>query len=82
MINISECTNLLIYKDHIPSCDAHDGDYEGPGYAFVVRGATGRWCETLWLCRDHIDICDEDEIYTSEKARKLIEAIDGDWADF
>lgn len=55
------------------------------GYAYVARGATGRWCEVIWIC----DACGElaekrqgAEALDVTAARELIATHNGDWSDF
>lgn len=48
-------------------------------YAYVVRGATGRHCEVMWIC----DACGCDEVAIDVgEARSMINSEDGSFADF
>ncbi len=53
-------------------------------YAFVARGATGRYCEVMWLC----DSCGDNqadgrEVPTADEARDEIDSRGPDhYADF
>jgi hypothetical protein len=64
-------------------CGTPDSEH-GEHYAFIARGATGRWCEVLWVC----DVCgsqredsDDEPVMTAKQAREYV--TDGlEWADF
>lgn len=57
-------------------CGAPSNDF-----AHVARGATGRWCEVLWICQSCAG--KGGEPLSAEEARQRIGAMGGgDYADF
>jgi len=47
----------------------------------VAQGATGRWCEVMWICED----CGPEDpaaIKTAKEARAEIEASGNGWPEF
>lgn len=72
---------MLINKIFASDCDvcSSPGPHFG-GAAAIARGATGRWCEVLWLCAKCIQ---GEEILSPEVAAKRIYSRgNGDWPDF
>lgn len=64
-------------------CHKEKGTSYKRGYAYIAQGATGRWCEVMWLC----DACgaEQEEISPAvdvEAARQKVSAMPGSWADF
>ena len=54
------------------------GSLNDKGYAFVAQGATGRYCEVMWIC----DSCGGDDAIDVETARKQCNADPRGYADF
>lgn len=60
---------MLIKKSFPSECDACGAPGPHPlGAAAMAQGATGRWCEVLWLCRT----CADELVMTAEEAAYLI----------
>lgn len=64
-------------------CDICNGDDKlfQKNYAAVARGATGRWCEVLWLCDTCGDSMSRGVAVTAQQARERV-SVGQDWADF
>ena len=66
----------------VSSCDSC-GRSEGTTYedrlAYVAQGATGRYCEVMWICDDCDDVAVALDV---DAAREKCEAKAGAWADF
>jgi hypothetical protein len=53
-------------------------------YAYIARGATGRWCEVLWVCDvcgSHAEHVDDEPVMTAAQAREYVTNFP-EWADF
>lgn len=46
----------MIIRRKVTHCDFTDRRYEQPvdGAACLAQGATGRWCEVLWIGPEHL----------------------------
>ena len=75
---------MLIHKYFDSLCDSCDSPFHGVGAAALAQGATGRWCEVLWLCsRCASKMCPSDEIMSPEYAAHLISQMpQPSWPDF
>jgi len=73
---------MLIKKSFASECDTCDAPGPHPhGAAALAQGATGRWCEVLWLCRT----CADEPVMTAEEAAYLIISGKNDltgWCEF
>lgn len=63
------------------------GEHHTLDHAIVARGATGRWCEVMWVCQGCAEKNNYSGVLTAEQGRQWIEdhaAADGsgDYADF
>jgi len=69
---------MLIKREYpAPECDFCQGDKAE--FAFIAQGATGRWCEVMWVC----SACCEDggnNAMPVDKAREM--ADNNGYADF
>lgn len=70
---------MLIHKEYIPVCDFCDNKVGGKGFAYVARGASGRWCEVMWSCPECTGQNNLHAI-SPEEARNRIK--EPEWADF
>lgn len=59
------------------------GNHES-NYGALNQGATGRWCEVMWICREcAINWANgEENILTAEEARLQCSSKPNSWADF
>lgn len=74
---------MLIVKK-VPECDFTDRKYDHPvdGAAVIARGATGRWCEVMWMGPEFLAEANQQPI-AAQDAREYIEQNHpGDWCDF
>lgn len=73
---------MLIPKSFSTPCDACDAPGPYPhGAAAVARGATGRWCEVLWICEKCAAA--QGEVTPRLAAADYIFSLgDNDWPDF
>ena len=70
---------MFIHKYFDSLCDSCDSPFHGVGAAALAQGATGRWCEVLWLCPS----CASGEIMSPEYAAHLIlQMPQPSWPDF
>ena len=51
-------------------------------YAAIARGATGRYCEVIWFCKECAGVTAEHPAITREEAYKRIEELGNGYADF
>lgn len=79
---------LIKHSDQVPSvvdcdyCGSQSAD-SSKGYAVVSRGATGRYCEVLWLCNTCGEMqADPNDLPTVSEARLLCNSKPGAYADF
>lgn len=72
----------MIIRRKITHCDYTNRKYEQPvdGGACIAQGATGRWCEVLWIGPEHLAEAEVEPI-SREEAITQIEKLGG-WADF
>ncbi len=75
---------MLIHKYFDSLCDSCDSPFHGVGAAALAQGATGRWCEVLWLCPSCTSrFTPRDEIMSPEYAAHLISQMpQPSWPDF
>ena len=77
----------MFVSRYVSECDETGQRFEEPvlGLACVARGATGRWCEVLWLGPEPRARLEAEgaTFLTYGEARAKVEAKgNGDWADF
>lgn len=61
-------------------CSSEEVTFE-ERYAMVAQGATGRYCEVMWIC-DDCGNKQEGEVLTVEAARDYCDAQPNAYADF
>ena len=61
-------------------CGRTDGTTYQKKYAIIAQGATGRWCEVMWIC----DACGDEsgEAVEANEARTAVENMPHSWAEF
>ena len=72
----------MYVETYVPCCDVTKRKYDGAvlGAAAVARGATGRYCEVIWIGPEVI--AEEGlTVYTREEAYAIVEK-EGGYADF
>lgn len=73
----------MIYWKEDSRCDnACAATNMRPGVSYIARGATGRYCEVLWICEDCADKSVMAQAVTIEKAREWANNQPDSWADF
>ncbi|HBO12495.1 MAG TPA: hypothetical protein DD491_06895 [Halieaceae bacterium] len=64
-------------------CDLCRGTEMPAAYACVAQGASGRWCEVLWLDENCArKVAGEQGILSPDEARARVAEMPGAWAEF
>ena len=66
---------MYVISNRLDKCDVCEKSSDA-GYAVVVQGATGRWCEVLWICQECLPYR-PGIAYTEEDARERAASIGG-----
>lgn len=72
----------MYVETYVNTCDFSGTKYDGAvkGAAAVCQGATGRWCEVLWVGPEYIDEKGL-KVLSREEAYAIVEN-EGGYADF
>lgn len=75
----------MIIKSDQAHGDCDVCERPGATHAAIAKGATGRYCEVMWLCKPcaigWVD-GEEGQILPAEEARLGLESIPGNYCDF
>ena len=74
----------MYVERNVPECDFTDTKYEKsvPGCAALARGATGRWCEVMWMGPEYMAENDIKPMTYEEAVTYLEENYPNDRIDF